>query len=947
MSFSQPPKKRLRVRDEDDDDEDTGFRSFGGRPPAQRRGGQRGLVAGTRARSSDDDSDPAPFRAGPKPEKTFVEIGTPFPVDLDALSRREANDFLPIWKQEVRDEKGRKRLHGAFTGGFSAGYFNTVGSKEGWTPSQFVSSRKQRASVAQRPEDFMDDEDLAGMGPQLQAAEGFDILGGTAQELGRKRTGAEASLGEAVLRDFIVPAAESMGEMILRRMGWREGQGIGPRVKRKTLEGADTAPDEEDAFLKDATFAPTDVAVERVATKTNAFGLGYEPHRNAPEFMRQGAAPEANVESRIAEREKRGQRQTGFGVGMFEDEDDEDVYDLGSTSSGFRRLGGPASRTMVLDEEEEGEGRLLGGSAPPRKMLRDRTNELSGASSSAAALQLGKDGKPPLRGFMLAVHPEQLYKWFPPPEVPKDFVPIHKFNEPGPIELYRLPLPAAALGLKEEPIAQLTPDQRRDLLGEQPIAAPARSVFSFMSVAEAEKFQAKAAGLKAELEGPPLVIPPLDSSVAAAALRGFLPFGKDPEKQERYRRFLQLRAGQVEDLLPPPPGMSRRDVQQELDEFARGAMIYKPLSGAMASRFTSGGSGDSTGDKPEDVAKAAAQMKQYGRLTRSVKEWTPTRLLCKRFNVAPPRPETGGASGEGRAKEKEVLNAEVMKELGALVGVGAPKLAGGGGSGSTWAASTAPAPNADQETNEEQDSEPEEAPVAQRPPMDLFKSIFGDSDDSDDDEDEEDEAREKPKADTTPLPASPAPETAVKSEPKPEQAREAGSDHETFKPTFRSKAERSTVSTKAKAGKIGLVSSSSTGKQKRPKGPMSINFDEDEGEGEEAVVKTEKARSRKRSRSRSKSAERDRKRGGVTQPRERDVVPPTETRPVEAFQPVTTKAAHESDSDDSIVPELPPDLVKERTKSEEPVRKPAPPPPKADGRRPRAADLFDDDDEND
>lgn len=31
----------------------------------------------------------------------------------------------------VKDEKGRKRFHGAFTGGFSAGYFNTVGSKEG------------------------------------------------------------------------------------------------------------------------------------------------------------------------------------------------------------------------------------------------------------------------------------------------------------------------------------------------------------------------------------------------------------------------------------------------------------------------------------------------------------------------------------------------------------------------------------------------------------------------------------------------------------------------------------------------------------------------------------------------------------------------------------------------------------------------------------------------
>lgn len=39
---------------------------------------------------------------------------------------------IPLHEQTVKDEKGRyKRFHGAFTGGFSAGYFNTVGSKEG------------------------------------------------------------------------------------------------------------------------------------------------------------------------------------------------------------------------------------------------------------------------------------------------------------------------------------------------------------------------------------------------------------------------------------------------------------------------------------------------------------------------------------------------------------------------------------------------------------------------------------------------------------------------------------------------------------------------------------------------------------------------------------------------------------------------------------------------
>ena len=96
----------------------------------------------------------------------FVFYGTALPP-LD-LETRDDGTYVPLWKQEVRDERGRKRLHGAFTGGFSAGYFNTAGSKEGWTPATFTSSRTNRhkdgkTPSERRPEDFMDEEDLAQM----------------------------------------------------------------------------------------------------------------------------------------------------------------------------------------------------------------------------------------------------------------------------------------------------------------------------------------------------------------------------------------------------------------------------------------------------------------------------------------------------------------------------------------------------------------------------------------------------------------------------------------------------------------------------------------------------------------------------------------------------------------------------------------------------------------
>lgn len=56
--------------------------------------------------------------------------------------------------------KGHKRFHGAFEGGFSAGYFNTAGSKEGWKPSEFISSRSNLEKSGDRAEHFMDEEDM-------------------------------------------------------------------------------------------------------------------------------------------------------------------------------------------------------------------------------------------------------------------------------------------------------------------------------------------------------------------------------------------------------------------------------------------------------------------------------------------------------------------------------------------------------------------------------------------------------------------------------------------------------------------------------------------------------------------------------------------------------------------------------------------------------------------
>ena len=49
-------------------------------------------------------------------QTAYISLGTELP-DEDG----DDGAFVPVWKQTVTDEKGRRRLHGAFTGGFSAG----------------------------------------------------------------------------------------------------------------------------------------------------------------------------------------------------------------------------------------------------------------------------------------------------------------------------------------------------------------------------------------------------------------------------------------------------------------------------------------------------------------------------------------------------------------------------------------------------------------------------------------------------------------------------------------------------------------------------------------------------------------------------------------------------------------------------------------------------------
>ncbi|GAX18548.1 G patch domain-containing protein 1 [Fistulifera solaris] len=157
----------------------------------------------------------------------------------------------------------QKRLHGAFRGGFSAGYFNTVGSREGWTP-------RQEENIEQRPEDFMDEQDHNEWG-------------------GPSAVHAAFQLGEAnqptlsLLSGAVVPPA-NVGRQLLRALGWRESSSSAFVPSASTFDADNT---EEQLFLSAKRLRKIQlgqIKVEIPQPKLDAAGLGFERFANAPEF---------------------------------------------------------------------------------------------------------------------------------------------------------------------------------------------------------------------------------------------------------------------------------------------------------------------------------------------------------------------------------------------------------------------------------------------------------------------------------------------------------------------------------------------------------------------------------------------------------------------------------------------------------------------------------------
>jgi G patch domain-containing protein 1 len=284
----------------------------------------------------------------------------------------------------------------------SSRYFNSVGSKEGWTPSTFVSSRQNRAKKAEqkRPEDFMDADDLREQeeSRQLQTADEFAGFGSTELDATRR----------AGLMDILKTGGETMGVKLLKKMGWREGQGIGPKVRRKANLDESSAPggDAEETYL----FAPENPPMVAFIRKNDRKGLGFEGEsrlesHNALQPTRDVEESDSFFGGRLAIQGKaqppkpKEPRRGGLGVGPLNDtgSDDEDPYSLGPQISYNKTIGGDKKKKKKVKPEPT--------IASANPLLNSKPVFISkkvAAARGAGGFRKCRDGRLPLDGFILA-----------------------------------------------------------------------------------------------------------------------------------------------------------------------------------------------------------------------------------------------------------------------------------------------------------------------------------------------------------------------------------------------------------------------------------------------------------------------------------------------------------------------------------------------------------------
>lgn len=219
--------------------------------------------------------------------------------------------------------------------------------------------------------------------------------------------------------ELLSPAHDPVGFRLLKTMGWKEGQGVGPK-KKKAVSEEEGEGGEGGAFPGSADFkyAPKDVEAFVVDPKKDQHGLGFDPHAKTPGFgkLLQGLATagvggggrEGGGRVMLGGHGGGGGGSGAFGLGMDDldgggQEEGDDVFGGGGKGGYDMEMGGGE------EEDEEDEETMMERARQPVKSKaaggkagKGRKNEAGPSGwGRAGARTRCNDGRLPIKGFVL------------------------------------------------------------------------------------------------------------------------------------------------------------------------------------------------------------------------------------------------------------------------------------------------------------------------------------------------------------------------------------------------------------------------------------------------------------------------------------------------------------------------------------------------------------------
>lgn len=413
---------------------------------------------------------------------------------------------------------------------------------------------------------------------------------------------------------------------------------------------------------------PSTIPVIVMRPKTDFYGLGFDPYKHAPEFAEahrnvnkseeRSFGRNSNVGKGSLFRPRAGTMAMGFGIGSLEEvgEEDEDIYAQDIPTA------------MVASDEED--AKMEAGK---------RANKLLLQSQISEPFQVKRLANQSLPGFKLGSMADDNMKWFPPPVIPRGFVPNHRFSStvldssgkflsrPIPEEVPPVSDPKIRTAIEGLATFVARGGQKfEDLVREKNVDNP---LFSFLFGGPGiEYYNRKLWELREKQQK--------DQGVAFNSQGGDGREDGGSRKGNRVEKLDSERRGEIlgERTLPKEvtdkfqkPGIGMEDktrLQAELsNQFERGTQqdmnnttdvrLVKEeplakqtrlgeLAAIMGSRFTSGGS---EGIPIQGGLASVEQLQKQTLVTttsypnvprREEEPWRPAPLLCKRYDILDP-----------------------------------------------------------------------------------------------------------------------------------------------------------------------------------------------------------------------------------------------------------------------------------------------------------------------